>query len=164
MRAHDLGKRVVMVEQARVGGAGVHAGALSSKTMWHLSNDFACASATDRGYRPIGGLDVSYAMVIESVRAAVTERRTLLERQLERLARPSERGGVVTTVRGTARFVSPTAVEVRRSDGTLEKIEATNFLVATGSKPRVPEGMPVDGDLVVTSDQIEAFPTSPRAW
>lgn len=163
MRAHDLGKRVVIVEAGRVGGAGVHAGALSSKTMWHLSNDFACASATDRGYRPIGGLDVSYAMVIESVRAAVNERRSLLERQLERLATPSERGGIVSMVRGTARFVSPNAVEVRGPDGTLQKIEAASFLVATGSKPRIPDGMPVDGELVVTSDQIESFPHFPES-
>src|SRR5688500_11027892 len=67
MRAHDLGKRVVIVEQGRTGGAGIHSGALSSKTMWHLSNDYACASLTDRGYRAVGGIDVSYAMVIESV-------------------------------------------------------------------------------------------------
>ena len=49
MRAHDLGKRVVVVERGQVGGAGIHAGALSSKTMWHLSNDFACAGKS-RGF------------------------------------------------------------------------------------------------------------------
>ena len=38
MRAHDLGKRVLLVERGRVGGSGIHAGALSSKTMWHLSS------------------------------------------------------------------------------------------------------------------------------
>jgi dihydrolipoamide dehydrogenase len=160
MRAHDLGKRVVVVEQGRTGGAGIHSGALSSKTMWHLSNDFACASATDRGYRSVGGLDVSYAMVIESVRAAVTERRTLLDRQLDRLG---ANGGGVAVVRGTARFIDPHSVEVKKADGTLEKIEATNFVLATGSKPRIPDGMPVDGELVVTSDHIESFPHFPES-
>ena len=163
MRAHDLGKRVVIVERDRIGGAGIHAGALSSKTMWHLSNDFACASATDRGYRPVGGLEVSYGMVIASVRAAVTERRTILERQLEQLKVPSERGGVVTSARGTARFVSPHAIEVKQEDGTLRKIEASQFLVATGSTPRVPDGMSVDGERVVTSDHIESFSEFPES-
>ena len=50
MRAHDLGKKVLLVEKGRLGGAGLHAGALSSKTMWHLSNDFALAARTDRGF------------------------------------------------------------------------------------------------------------------
>ena len=161
MRAHDLGKRVVIVERGQVGGAGIHAGALSSKTMWHLSNDYACAARADRGYHSVGGLEVSYPSVIESVRTAVSERRSLLDRQLAHLAIPSANGGIVTLVRGSARFTSPTTVEVERHDGGVESIEATNFVIATGSRPRVPDGIPVDGEYVVTSDQIESFPSFP---
>ena len=163
MRAHDLGKRVVIVERGQVGGAGIHAGALSSKTMWHLSNDYACAARADRGYHSVGGLEVSYPSVIESVRTAVSERRSLLDRQLAHLAIPSANGGIVTLVRGSARFTSPTTVEVKRHDGGVESIEATNFVIATGSRPRVPDGIPVDGEYVVTSDQIESFPSFPES-
>jgi dihydrolipoamide dehydrogenase len=163
MRAHDLGKRVVIVERGQVGGAGIHAGALSSKTMWHLSNDYAVAARTDRGYHAPGGIDVSYPNVIASVRTAVAERRSLLDRQLASLAAPSANGGIVTLVRGSGRFLSPTVLEVRRLDGAIETIEARNFLLAAGSQPRVPEGIPVDGEFVVTSDQIEAFPAFPES-
>jgi dihydrolipoamide dehydrogenase len=163
MRAHDLGKRVVVVERGQVGGAGIHAGALSSKTMWHLSNDYAVAARTDRGYHATGGLEVSYPSVIESVRTAVSERRSLLDRQLAALAAPNANGGVVSLVRGSGRFLSPHELEVKRLDGTVEKIEATNFMLATGSRPRIPDGIPVDGELVVTSDQIEAFPSFPES-
>jgi dihydrolipoamide dehydrogenase len=163
MRAHDLGKRVVVVERGQVGGAGIHAGALSSKTMWHLSNDYAVAARTDRGYHATGGIEVSYPNVIESVRTAVAERRSLLDRQLASLAAPSANGGVVTLVRGSGRFVSPHALEVKRLDGTIEMIEAKSFLLASGSQPRVPDGIPVDGELVVTSDQIEAFKSFPES-
>lgn len=161
MRAHDLGKRVALVEPGRVGGAGIHAGALSSKTMWHLSNDFAIARRSDRGYRA-EALDVSYADVIASVRGGVAERRATLEKQLERLRAPSSRGGVVDLVQGSARFVSPGAVEVTSSAGA-RLVEARNFLVATGSRPRVPDGIVVDGERVVTSDHIEAFPSFPAS-
>ncbi len=163
MRAHDLGKRVLLVERDRVGGVGIHSGALSSKTMWHLSNDYSVAKLTDRGYRAPGGLDVSYASVIESVRTAVAERRALLERQLEGLARPSAKGGVVTLVRGNARFLDPHRIEVRRTDGTCATYEAKNFLIATGSRPRIPDGIPVDGDAVVTSDHIESWAHFPES-
>ncbi|MBX3199744.1 MAG: NAD(P)/FAD-dependent oxidoreductase [Labilithrix sp.] len=163
MRAHDLGKRVLLVERDRTGGAGIHAGALSSKTMWHLSNDYAIARLTDRGYRAPGGIEVSYASVMESVRTAVAERRSILDRQLEALSKPSARGGVVTLVRGEARFVSPTSVEVTKHDGTRETVEAKNFLVATGSRPRVPAGIVVDGDAVVTSDHIESWSSFPES-
>jgi len=163
MRAHDLGKRVVLVERGRVGGAGIHSGALSSKTMWHLSNDYAIAKQTDRGYRAPGGVEASYSSVTECVRRAVAERRALLDHQLEALSRPSANGGVVTLLRGEARFTSPYTIEVKKSDGSCERVEAKNFLVATGSRPRVPDGISIDGDVVVTSDHIESWSHFPES-
>lgn len=163
MRAHDLGKRVVLIEKDRVGGAGIHSGALSSKTMWHLSNDYSVARLTDRGYHAPGGIDVSYASVIESVRMAVAERRAILDRQLEGLSKPSAKGGVVTLLRGNAMFVNPNTLEVTRADGNVETIEAENFLIATGSSPRIPDGIPVDGQTVVTSDHIESWDQFPES-
>ncbi len=162
MRAHDLGKHVLLVERGRVGGAGIHEGALSSKTMWHLSNDYAGAGRVDRGYRA-EGLSVSYAAVMDVVRGAVAERRAQLERQLERLAVPSARGGRLWLARGTGRFVEPHAIEVRGDDGAAERIEADHFLVATGSMPRLPEGIDVDGEHVVTSDHIERWGEFPES-
>jgi dihydrolipoamide dehydrogenase len=97
------------------------------------------------------------------VRTAVAERRSLLERQLSSLAAPSSSGGVVSCIRGSARFISPHEVEVKRLDGVVEKVEAKNFLLATGSRPRVPDGIPVDGQIVVTSDQIEGFTSFPES-
>lgn len=41
MRAIDFGKRVCLIEKDKVGGAGVYNGALSSKTLWELSNRVA---------------------------------------------------------------------------------------------------------------------------
>lgn len=163
MRAHDLGKRVLLVERDRVGGAGIHSGALSSKTMWHLSNDYSVARLTDRGYRAPGGLEVSYGAVIESVRLAVSERRAILDRQLEGLSKPSANGGVVSLVRGTASFLSPHSLLITKNDGTTQTVEAKNFLIATGSSPRIPEGIDVDGDVIVTSDHIESWSHFPRS-
>ncbi len=163
MRAHDLGKRVVLIERDRVGGAGIHAGALSSKTMWHLSNDYATAKAVDRGYRAVGGIEVSYASVTEGVRQAVAERRGILDRQLEGLSKPYPSGAVVTLVRGDAKFIDPHTVEVKKLDGTVEAITADNFLLATGSRPRVPDGIEVCGKIIVTSDHIESWQEFPES-
>ncbi len=162
MRAHDLGKRVALVEKGRVGGVGIHAGALSSKTMWHLSNDYARAARTDRGYRA-AGLEISYRAVMEQVHAAVGERRSLLLRQLDRLREPGANGGSVTLVEGKARLVTPTAAEITTTAGEVERVVAENFLVATGSVPRIPEGIEVDGDRILTSDHIENLPEFPAS-
>lgn len=162
MRAHDLGKTVVIVERDLVGGAGIHAGALSSKTMWHLSNDYAIASRADRGYAA-RDLGVSYPKVIASVRTAVAERRELLERQLASLVRVAPGAHPrVAFLRGRARFTSPHDVAVTTTDG-VQTVRAKNFVVATGSRPRVPDGIEVDGEVVVTSDQIESWTEFPKS-
>lgn len=162
MRAHDLGKSVLLVEKARVGGAGIHCGALSSKTLWHLANDFALARRTDRGYAA-ADVSVSYAAVTAEVSRAVGERRELFERQLAALHEPSARGGRVWLERGAGKFVDPHAIVVTRADGTTARFEGNAFLVATGSTPRIPDNIPVDGDRIVTSDQIELLGDFPQS-
>ena len=44
MRAIDFGKKVILIEKIRLGGAGIYDGALASKTMWEFSNKFKIAS------------------------------------------------------------------------------------------------------------------------
>ncbi len=41
MRAIDFKKNVLLIEQDRIGGAGIYNGALSSKTFWEISKEFA---------------------------------------------------------------------------------------------------------------------------
>jgi len=163
IRAVDLGKKVLLVERDRVGGAGIHAGALSSKTMWHLSNDYAIASRTDRGY-VAQQIDLSYAKVMESVRSAVSECRTLLTQQLEYLATPRDgQQSLLQFRRGSGRFLSPQEVAITDHHGAVECVGADNFLIATGSTPRLPPGISIDGHRIVTSDQIEDLADFPKS-
>ena len=156
MRAHDLGKRVALVEASKVGGAGLHNGALSSKTMWHLANDYARACRVGRGFEA-QNVDLSYRSVIAAVHDAVRERNQLLTEQLGRL---SDAG--IELIRGRGRFVSPNRVQAATESGPLD-IDATNFLIATGSTPRKPEGVEIDGKCIVTSDHIESWDKFPES-
>ena len=162
VRAYDFGKKVLLIERDRVGGAGIHAGALSSKTMWHLSNDYATACRPGRGYRN-DDVEAFYPGVMATVRSAVLERRGQLEHQLVAMAQPSESGGQVSLVKGTGRFLSPHAVEVTEQTGALQRFAADHFLIATGSKPRVPSGIDVDGEHIVTSDHLEDLKEFPKS-
>jgi dihydrolipoamide dehydrogenase len=161
-RAWDLGKRVALIERDALGGRGLADGALSSKTLWHLSNDFARACRTDRGYKS-SGVEVSYDSVIAAVREAVGERRSDLEQQITHCAQGAASGGCITRIRGSARFVDAHTVEVTDGDGARTAVSAEFFLVATGSTPRVPPNVVVDGSRVVTSDHIEHLPRFPES-
>lgn len=159
-RAWDLGRSVLLVERARVGGAGLHHGALSSKTMWELAKDYAIACRTDRGYR-IGDHSLAYAEVVGAVRAAVYERRTVLEEHLEHMAEPSAAGGRVTRASGVARIEGPHRISVTSERG-VEEHEAGAVIVCTGSAPRGLPELPCDGHRVITSDHVEELADFPR--
>lgn len=179
MRAHDLGKRVAIVEKAEIGGVGIQHGALSSKTLWHMSNDFVTATASVKRYCE-GQLDVNCRDVIREVAAAVEEKRSVLAMQLEVLRsgwgsrtetdseRPRMRGEGqpalqgIRFFRGAASFTSPHSVEVHLGSFGFT-IEAENFVLATGSKPRLPPGLEADGKHIVTSDHIELMEEFPKS-
>jgi dihydrolipoyl dehydrogenase len=154
VRAHDLGKTAALIDGGRAGGAGIWDGALSSKTLWHLAGDFARARRVDRGYR--GDAQLDWDAVRAQVRAACDEATALVERQLAHLARPSWCGGRVDHVAGRGRFVSSHAVAVGD-----RVIEADRFLIAVGSRPRGVPGVVVDGERVITSDQVDHLPAPP---
>ena len=154
MRALDLGKNVCVIEKDEIGGTGVMWGALSSKTMWELAKDYDIAAKVDRGYRS-SSLIVNYRSVRNSVMQAVKEKQYQMLSQLETYSPRRYPGpGSITFMRGQAGFVSPQAVEITLADGQKEQVQADNFLIATGSKPRPFPGIPVDQERIFDSDGI----------
>ena len=55
---------------------------------------------------------------------------------------------------GRARFVSEEAVEAMSPNGSTQRISADVFVIATGSRPRVPPEIPVDHQYILDSDSI----------
>lgn len=156
VRATDLGMSVALISGGPLGGAGIHDGALSSKTLWHLAGDYTRAHRRDRGYEG-SNLALSWPAVRDQANAACDEATALIERQLAALATPGSGRGTVELVRGRARFLDPHRVVVGD-----RHIEAERFLIAVGSKPRVPPNIAADGERIVTSDHIERVATLPR--
>ncbi len=157
MRGVDLGKRVVLVDAGPLGGAGIYDGALSSKTCWHLAMDYARAARSDRGYDG-STLVPSWQALRTEVRTACNEAQAMIAKQLAALAAPAPGRGHIEHVLGRATFVSRDTVQV---DGA-RAITADRFVIAVGSKPRVPPSIAVDGDRVVTSDHIEHIADLPK--
>ena len=67
----------------------------------------------------------------------------------------------VRMIRGTGRLTGPRCV-VATTDAGEEEIEADFVLVSTGSRPRVPDFAPVDGDRVLTTRDAYPPPVIPE--
>ena len=153
MRTVDFNKTVLLVESDRLGGAGIYDGALSSKTFWEISKEFTSFSKKMRHYG-LAEPDVHFYNVLQEVNDAVLERSEQLEEHLRMIIqlRPDS----FRYVKGNARLLSSTEVEVK-SDSGKHKIFAENIIFATGSRPRKLASIPIDEDIIMTSDGISSL-------
>ncbi|WP_321777681.1 NAD(P)/FAD-dependent oxidoreductase [Sulfurimonas sp.] len=160
MRSYDFGNHVVIVEGGHIGGAGIANGALSSKTMWELSKDFASANRIDRGYRA-SGLQVDYEKVRDNVFTAVRTKEYQIRSQIETFAKKEGRTKSVTLIEGWGKFSKDRTLVVTTHDGEDVEIEASSFIIASGSHPRKHPLLEVDGERIISSDhilQLKKFP------
>lgn len=164
VRCWDFGRRVCLIEKGPLGGAGIHNGALSSKTFWELSRHFRSAKRLDRGYRA-ERVEADFAQVRAVVEEACEDKTRQIAHQLRELSDPRPgMPGSISHVRGTARFIDPHAVHVESSDaGHSRRITAGHFVIATGSRPRELPDIEVDGETIITSDHIGSLRAFPRS-
>lgn len=161
MRGLDFGKKVILIEKKHLGGAGLHHGALSSKTFWELSQDIINAKRQDRGFHS-QGLTLAYPQIVQIVQQAVREKRQQLIDQIEFLQKNAQCGSL-RFVKGFASFVTNKMIHIQKAEGGQETIFAENVVIATGSTPRKLSDIPVDEEVIVTSDAIDTFDHFPKS-
>jgi dihydrolipoamide dehydrogenase len=152
MRAVDFNKSVCLIEANHLGGAGIMNGALTSKTMWELSRDYAIASAVNRGYR-VSGLNVDYNKVQKTIVQAAKQKQLQMLSQIETFSEKKNGYGNITLKEGWAKFLDNHRVEITK-DNRKEIVKGDNFIIATGSRPRHIPDIEVDQKRIIDSDGI----------
>ena len=148
IQAAKAGRRVLVIERERaVGGACVHRGTIPSKTLRET------AVALVSMHRRLGGVvdlalpsDLQIASLMTRMEAVVGAHERFLDDQLRRNG--------VTVWRGRARFTSPHALEVETPGEGRRCASAELIVLACGSRPRAPAGMPIDHHHILDSDSI----------
>jgi pyruvate/2-oxoglutarate dehydrogenase complex dihydrolipoamide dehydrogenase (E3) component len=152
--AARLGAQVTVVERDIVGGAAHLLDCIPSKTM------IATGGAMSFLRRSAGmGLEQASAQVDTE---ALTNRIEGIKTHLQTGTTQLLQSQGVRLVSGSARFLSPNTAEIETVTGT-EVVEFDVALVATGSRPRIPEWCRPDGDRILTTRDCyppKEFPTS----
>jgi len=161
MRAVDFKKRVILIEKNKLGGAGIHQGALWSKTWWELSRE---ASVLRRNAELLnqGKFHFDFRNVKEEVDLAVKERVDLLNHHMHNI-NVGLNDDYFDYVEGTAKVTDANHVEIAGHGDENEKIEADYIICATGSRPRKLPNIPIDEENIYTSDglgNLEEWPQS----
>ena len=146
MRALDFKKKVLLIEKKRIGGAGVYDGVLTSKTLWELSQKVSSIREMIPDYQ------VDYQNIVTTLKEAVFERKTQMTVHLNLLQK--QQANLFSYEKGAASFLNKNTIEIKKEDGSVKHVSADNILIATGSRPRYLSHIPIDEQIIMTSDGV----------
>lgn len=160
MRAIDFGKRVCLIEKSRLGGAGLYNGALSSKTLWEISQKIA--NVNDAIYRKIKEpFTIEWNEVIHTLDEAIFERKFQYSCHIK-LLQTETMSKLLQYERGVASFESNHVIQISSESGT-KHVYGEHVLIASGSTPRKIPNVAVDEKNILTSDGIENLTDYPKS-
>jgi dihydrolipoamide dehydrogenase len=160
MRAIDFGKKVVLIEKDKIGGAGIYNGALTSKTLWELSEKVAAVNenivhADSKRY------DITWEDVMKTMNEAIFDRKFQYSLHMK-LLKTETLSKLFSYERGFGSFINNNVIKIT-NDNNVKEIYADYTVIATGSRPRTLPNLTVDEKIIMTSDgihQIAGYPKS----
>lgn len=140
IRASQLGLKVALVEEARMGGTCLHWGCIPTKAL--LESSELLYKLRDRG-KEFGvnaqGIAVDYP--------TIGKRRDAIVNQLTKGVEGLMRKNKIEVINTHATVAGKNTIQAGD-----RKLEAKDLIIATGSTPRLLPGIEVDGKRIVTSD------------
>jgi dihydrolipoamide dehydrogenase len=161
-RAGQLGLKVALVDEDKIGGTCLHRGCIPTKALLE-SAAFAerLRHAKDFGLTLPGDPGIDYVQMAARRDQVVKRMWTGLKTLVDKYK--------VTWVAGRGHLDGPQKVRVSQpaEDGTPGKggeriLQATDVIVATGSRVRSLPGLDPDGQKIVTSDDVLRMSTLPK--
>jgi len=155
VQAAKLGKRTAVIDRAKcVGGVCIETGTIPSKTLREAAVFFSgLGGRFDRRRVVRSEIRLTAEQLLARVDEVVHSESEVVENQLRR--------NDVVLVRGEASFLGPHMLVVQTPDGW-RKVSADKIVIAVGSRPAPPPGVPTDGELIITSDEVAKLKHLPR--
>ncbi len=155
-RASQLGLRVALVDEGKIGGTCLHRGCIPTKALLETA---AVAQrvrhAADFGVTVPGEAVIDYAKVAQ-------RRDQVVNRMWKGLGSLVKKYNV-TWIQGRGRLDGAHKVRVKGDDGNEVVLEATDVILATGSRVKSLAGITPDGRRIVTSDDVLRMDTLPAS-
>ncbi|WP_249270192.1 Si-specific NAD(P)(+) transhydrogenase [Neochlamydia sp. AcF95] len=152
-----LGKKVIVIDKLpEPGGNCLYSGTIPSKSLREAIIDLT--RFYERGFNSgeFALQEVSIPQLNQRLHKVIEEERSTVYRQL--------RKNGIRLINGTARFENPHMLIVMDEDyRLLHQINTEFVVIATGSKPRNPNNIPFDNDVIFDSTRllgIEKIPSS----
>ena len=155
IRAGQLGLKTALIERDKVGGTCLHVGCVPTKALLETAEVLLLS-------RRAGEFGVRLSEATLDLKAAMERKDRVVKKNMmgtESLLRKQK----VVTVKGIGKLVAPGKVEVRDAGGATSTVEAKAVVIATGSRVGSLPMAPVDGRVVVSSDDILSLDRVPES-
>ncbi len=143
----SCGLNITIVERNKVGGTCLHRGCVPAKELLETASVLrTCRSAGEFGVLTNDSptLDV----------VAMQQRKSSVIDQLHRGLSGLMKGRHISIVNGTGKLLLGKRLQVHTDAGEEKIISANNVILATGSTPRSLPNMEINGNTIVTSDEV----------
>ena len=152
IRAAQLGKKVVLVEQDRVGGLCLNWGCIPSKALlWNAEVVNLMRDAETYG--------VSFDNLRLDMGKAIDRSRQIVDQMVKGVEFLLAKNGV-TVITGEASFVTPHELSVTNHQSP---ITSDQIIIATGARPRTLPGLATDGAAIINSRDALALREQPAS-
>ena len=155
IRAGQLGLKTALIEKEKVGGTCLHVGCIPTKALLETAEVFLLA-------RRAGELGVRVSEVSLDLKAAMERKDRVVKKNLmgtESLLKKNK----VVTIKGTGRVKAKDRIAVTDAVGGTSEVQAGAIVLATGSSVGSLPVAPVDGRVVLSSDDILSLDRVPES-
>ena len=157
IRCAQLGFKTAIIEKYNsLGGTCLNVGCIPSKALLDSSHHYhdAVKHFSDHGIEISGEIKVDLEKMIARKKAVVD----MTVGGINFLMNKNN----ITVFEGIGSFESATHINVTKNDGSVEKIEAKNTIIATGSKPSNLPFITIDKERIITSTEALKLKEIPK--
>jgi dihydrolipoamide dehydrogenase len=154
IRAAQLGLSVALVERDKLGGTCLHIGCIPTKALLHTAEVYQQAREGAGSGVTVKGVELDWAVANQRKQKIVDQ----LHKGLQFLMKKNK----IEVVEGTGSFVSAAQLSVKAPSGS-RALEATSFVIATGSYAKSLPGVKIDGERIITSDHALNMAELPKS-
>jgi dihydrolipoamide dehydrogenase len=155
IRAGQLGLKTALIEKAKVGGTCLHVGCIPTKSLLESAEVLLLA-------RRAGEFGVRVSEASFDLKAAMERKDRVVKKNFmgtESLLKKNK----VVTIKGEGRLKAKDRIEVTDAAGVKSEVSAGAIVLATGSRVGSLPVAPVDGRVVVSSDEILSLDRVPES-
>jgi dihydrolipoamide dehydrogenase len=153
IRGAQLGAKVCLIEKKWLGGTCLNEGCIPTKALYRSAEIINTLKNVEQFGVDLEGFRINIRKMQERKQAVIDTLASGIDKLMET--------NRIHVIYGTARFRNEKTVDVKTEDGSLTEITGTNIIIASGSKPSVPEIEGADLEGIYTSDEILNFENLP---